>query len=136
MKLKKGISAAGGLFIASLYYEKGDLQKAEAALAAMPTSRVAMVNDEKQALSATVLAAGGKFREAENLLNRMLTDKKTAMAKELILLQLAKMQIKNQQKEEAAAGLKRIQSEYADTPSAMEAQNLLTAIEGDSALPR
>ncbi len=132
IKLKKGISAAGGLFIASLYYEKGDLQKAEAALAAMPTSRVAMVNDEKQALTATVLAAGGKFREAESLLNLMLTGKKTVMAKELILLQLAKMQIKNQQKEEAAAGLKRIQSEYPNTPSAMEAQNLLSTMEGNN----
>lgn len=136
IKLKKGISAAGGLFIASLYYEKGDLQKAEATLAAMPASRVAMVNDEKQALTATVLAAGGKFREAESLLNFMLTGKKTVMAKDLILLQLAKMQIKNRQKEEAAAGLKRIQSEYANTPSAMEAQTLLTAIESDSALTR
>jgi TolA-binding protein len=58
------------------------------------------------------------------------------MAKELILLQLAKMQIKNQQKEEAAAGLKRIQSEYANTPSATEAQSLLAAIESDIAPAR
>ena len=62
----------------------------------------------------------------------MLTDKKIAMGKELILLQLAGMQTKNQQKEEAAASLKRIISEYPNTPSAMEAQNLLNAIENES----
>lgn len=132
MKFKKGISAAGRLFIASLYYEKGDLQKAEAALQDMPASRVAMINDEKNTLYAQVLAAGGKNAEAESLLNRMLTDKKTAMGREIILLQLAKMQIKNQQKEEAAAGLKRIISESPNTPSAMEAQNLLTTIESEN----
>ncbi len=99
----------------------------------MPKSRVAMLNDEKHPSTAQVLAAGGKPAEAEAVLNRMLTDKKTAMAKELILLQLAKMQIKNQRNEEAAATLKRILSEYANTPSAMEAQNLLPALEGVSA---
>jgi predicted negative regulator of RcsB-dependent stress response len=132
MKFKKGISAAGRLFIAALYYEKGDLAKTEAVLTEMPTSRIAMVNDEKHTLYAQVLAAGGKTAEAEGVLNRMLTDKKTAMAKELILMQLAKMQIKNQRKEEAAAAFKRIMSEYPETPSAMEAQNLLSTIESES----
>jgi predicted negative regulator of RcsB-dependent stress response len=132
MKFKKGISAAGRLFIAALYYEKGDLAKTEAVLTEMPTSRIAMVNDEKHTLYAQVLAAGGKIAEAEGVLNRMLTDKKTAMAKELILMQLAKMQIKNQRKEEAAAAFKRIMSEYPETPSAMEAQNLLSTIESES----
>jgi predicted negative regulator of RcsB-dependent stress response len=132
MKFKKGISAAGRLFIAALYYEKGDLAKTEAVLTEMPTSRIAMVNDEKHTLYAQVLAAGGKTAEAEGVLNRMLTDKKTAMAKELILMRLAKMQLKNQRKEEAAAALKRIMSEYPDTPSAMEAQNLLSTIESEN----
>jgi predicted negative regulator of RcsB-dependent stress response len=130
VKFKNGISAAGRLFLAALLYEKGDLAKAEAELAAMPKSRVAMVNDEKHTLHAQVLAAGGKTAEAEAVLDRMLTDKKTAMAKELILLQLARMRIKNQRNEEAAAALKRILSEYPDTPSANEAQNLLSTLEG------
>ena len=129
VRFTRGISAAGRLFLAALLYEKGDLAKAEAVLAAMPKSRVAMVNDEKHTLYAQVLAAGGKTAEAEAVLDRMLTDKKTAMAKELILLQLARMRIKNQRNEEAAAALKRILSEYPDTPSANEAQNLLTTVE-------
>jgi predicted negative regulator of RcsB-dependent stress response len=132
MKFKKGISAAGHLFLASLYYEKGDLQKTESILKEMPASRVAMVNDEKHTLYAQVLADGGKAAEAEGMLNRMLADKKTAVGKELILMQLAKIQLKNQKKADAASGLKRIISEYANTPSAMEAQTLLSSIEGAS----
>jgi len=136
MKFNRGISAAGELFIAALHYEKGDLAKAEAVLAAMPKSRVAALNDEKHALFAQVLAAGGKTKEAESVLNRMLTDKKTAMAREAVLLQLAKLQIKGRRNDEAAATLKRILSEHANTPGAMEAQSLLATLEGAGAPAR
>jgi len=133
MEFRKGISAAGRLFLAALEYEKGDLQKAEAALAAMPSSRIALINDQKQTLYAQVLAAGGRTAEAESALNRMLTDKKTALAKELVLLQLADLQIKGKRNDEAASTLKRILSEYPDTPSAVQARTRLSAIEGAGA---
>lgn len=133
LKFKNGISAAGRLFLAALLFEKGDLAKSEAVLKEMPDSRVSLVNDEKQALYARVLAAGGKNAEAEGVLERMLAGKKTVMAKELILLQLAKMRIRNQRPEEASAALKRILSEYAETPSANEAQTLLASMESPAA---
>jgi predicted negative regulator of RcsB-dependent stress response len=133
MSLRKGISAAGRLFLAALLYEKGELAKAEAVLTEMPNSSVAMINDEKHTLYARVLAAGGKSSEAEAVLERMLADKGTAMAKDLVLMQLAKMRIKNRRNEEAVAALKQILSEYPDTPSANEAQSLLPTIEGAAA---
>jgi predicted negative regulator of RcsB-dependent stress response len=132
MKFRNGISASGRLFLASLLYEKGDLAKAEAVLLAMPKSRVALLNDEKHLLHAQVLAASGKASEAEAVLNRLLSEKKTVMAREVILLQLAKMQIKGQRSAEAAALLKRILSEHGNTPGAMEARNLLASIKGES----
>ena len=132
MKFRNGISASGRLFLASLLYEKGDLAKAEAVLLAMPKSRVALLNDEKHLLHAQVLVASGKASEAEAALNRLLSEKKTVMAREVILLQLAKMQIKGQRSAEAAALLKRILSEHGNTPGAMEAQNLLASIKGES----
>jgi len=132
MKFRKGISAAGWLFRAALQYEKGDLRKAEATLAEMPQSRLALINDEKHSLYAEILAAGGKTAEAEAVLNRMLSDKKTAMPLELALIQLAKVQMAGKRDAEAASTLKRIQSEYPNTPGAMEAQRLLAAIEGES----
>jgi len=136
MKFKNGISAGGRLFLAALYFEKGDMASAESALAAMPKSRVALLNDEKHLLHAQVLAARGKTTDAEAMLNRMLTNKKTTVAREAVLLQLAKLQIKTQRNDEAAAVLKRILSEHANTPGAMEAQNLLATLEGAGAPPR
>jgi len=132
MKFRNGISASGRLFLAALCFEKGDLAGAEAALAAMPASRVALLNDEKHLLRSQVLAAGGKTADAEAELNRMLADKKTAVAREAVLLQLAKLQIKARRTEEAAATLKRVLSEHANTPGAMEAQSLLATIKGES----
>jgi Uncharacterized protein conserved in bacteria len=129
MKFKRGISASGQLFLAALHYEKGEWTKAEAVLKAMPASRVGLLNDEKHVLHAQVLAAGGKNSEAEAVLNRLLAEKKTVMPRELILLQLARLQRQEGRGAEAAATLQRIIAEHGNTPGAMEAQNLLSAIE-------
>jgi predicted negative regulator of RcsB-dependent stress response len=130
MKFKNGISGAGRIFIAALYYEKGDLANAEKTLQQCPDSRIPIVNDQKGLLSSELLAAAGKNREAMDLLKRMAEDKKTAMNKEVILLLLAKLQVKNRLQEEADATLKRIINEYPNTASAMEAQTLLGANAG------
>jgi len=134
LKFKKGISSVGQLFIAALYYEKGDLPNAEKTLQQYSGSSIAIINDQKKTLEAQVLAAGGKSQEAMNLLNRMLEDKQTQMGKELIIMILAKIQTKSLRQEEAVSSLKRIISEYPNTPSANEAQTLLSASEAaDSA---
>ncbi|MDD8012078.1 MAG: hypothetical protein PHX05_01190 [Acidobacteriota bacterium] len=133
MKFGRGISAAGHLFLAALYYQKGDLQKAETVLAAMAKSRVALVNDEKHALLAQVLAAGGKGAEARGELERLLANKNTAMAKELVLMQLAKLNIRDKRNDEAIATLKRILAEFAETPSAVEARALVSTMETSAA---
>ncbi|MBN2345724.1 MAG: hypothetical protein JXO51_04975 [Candidatus Aminicenantes bacterium] len=136
MKFKNGVSAAGRLFLAALYFQKGDLAKAGSVLETMPASRVALLNDEKHVLHARVLEAGGKLAEAEGVLQRLLDGGKTAMARETILLQLAALQTKGKRNAEAAATLKRIQSEFPDTPSAMEARNLLDSLPHDAEPPR
>jgi len=133
MKFGRGISAAGHLFLASLHYEKGDMQKAEAVLAAMPKSRVALVNDAKHALFAEVLAAGGKGTEARSELERLLANKNTAMAKELVLMKLAKLNIRDKRNDEAIAALKRVLAEFAETPSAAEARTLVSTMETSAA---
>ncbi len=132
LKLKKGISSAGNLFIAALYYEKGDLANAEKALRQFPGSRIAIINDQKKTLEAQVLADSGKSQEAIDLLKRMLEDKKTKMGKELIILMLAKIQTRSLRQEEAVGSLKRIISEFPNTPSAQEAQTLLSAGKADA----
>ncbi|MCX6556538.1 MAG: tetratricopeptide repeat protein [Candidatus Aminicenantes bacterium] len=127
LKFKNGISGAGRIFIAALYYEKGDLADAEKTLQQCPDSRIPVINDQKQLLSSRLLAAAGKNREAMDLLKRMVEDKKTALNKEVILLLLAKLQANNRLQQEADSTLKRILNEYPNTASAMQAQNLLNA---------
>jgi predicted negative regulator of RcsB-dependent stress response len=129
LKFKKGISSAGWLFIATLYYEKGDLPNAEKTLQQYSGSHIAVINDQKKTLEAQILAARGKSQEAMNLLNQMLEDKQTQMGKELIIMMLAKIQIKSQHQDEAISSLKRIISEYPNTSSANEAQTILSASE-------
>jgi predicted negative regulator of RcsB-dependent stress response len=136
MTFGRGISASGHLFLAALHYEKGDLAGAEAALRAMPRSRMALLNDEKLALHAQLLAALGRGAEAEAELGRLLAGKKTALARELILLQLAKLQRKGRRGAEADATLKRIVAEHAGTAAASEAQGLLAAMENESQAAR
>jgi predicted negative regulator of RcsB-dependent stress response len=133
LKFRKGISSAGRLFLASLYYEKGDLANAEKALKEYSGSRIAIINDQKKSLEAQLLAAGGKSQEAIDLLKRMLDDKGTRMGKELVILTLAKIQARSQRQEEAVSSLKRIISEYPNTPAANEAQTLLNAAADPSA---
>ena len=61
MKFRKGISAAGRLFLAALHYEKGDLAKAEAVLAGNAQQPRRHASTTKSTLLyAQVLAAGGK----------------------------------------------------------------------------
>jgi predicted negative regulator of RcsB-dependent stress response len=130
LKFKKGISSAGRLFIAALYYEKGDLANAEKALAEFSGSRLPILNDQKKMLEAQLLASAGKSQPAIDLLQRMVDDRKTALGKDLVMLALARIQLDSQRREQAGASLKRIVSEYPNTSSAMEAQNLLKQIEG------
>jgi predicted negative regulator of RcsB-dependent stress response len=132
IKFKKGISSIGQLFIAALYYEKSDLLNAEKTLRQYSGSRIAIINDQKKTLEAQILAAGGKSQEALHLLKLMLEDKQTQMGKELIILMQAKIQSKSLRQEEAVSSLKKIIGEYPNTPSANEAQNLLSPIEGES----
>jgi thioredoxin-like negative regulator of GroEL len=131
LKFKKGISSAGRLFIAALYYEKGDLANAEKALAEFSGSRLPILNDQKKMLEAQLLASSGKIQPAIDLLQRMAEDPKTVLGKDLVMLAAAKIQLHSQRREEAGANLKRIVSEYPGTSSSMEAQNLLKEIEGD-----
>jgi predicted negative regulator of RcsB-dependent stress response len=130
LKFKKGISSAGRLFIAALYYEKGDLANAEKALAEFSGSRLPILNDQKKMLEAQLLASAGKSQPAIDLLQRMVDDRKTVLGKDLVMLALARIQLDSQRREQAGASLKRIVSEYPNTSSAMEAQNLLKQIEG------
>ena len=131
LESKSGISAAVKLFLAALYFEKNDLPKSKEALASFSTSKINLLNDQKKLLEAEILISSGKKQEALELLNQLLADPKTEIAKDLILLKMAKIQVKNEQTETAVANLNKIVEEYPQSPFSSEARDLLTRLEKD-----
>jgi predicted negative regulator of RcsB-dependent stress response len=126
---KSGVSASVKLFLAALYFEKGDVQKAGETLESFSKSSSDLINSEKKLLEAEILNASKKTQEALNLLNTMLSDPKSQIAKDFILLRMAKIQAKAGQNDAAIDNLNKIIDEYAQSYYSYEARNLLTRLE-------
>jgi tetratricopeptide (TPR) repeat protein len=129
IRLKKGVSSVVGLYVAQLYVEKGDYPKALDALRGSPSGRIRIVNDQKQLLEAQILQFDGKSKEAEDMLTIMLSDSRTEVARDYILLQLAKLQAQGGHKQEAVSTLQRMMADFPNSMFAMEAKNLLDSLE-------
>lgn len=128
---KGGISAAVKLFLASLYFEKGDLEKSKEALKDFSNSKYKLINDQKMLLEANILIASNKTKEALELLNKLVSSPQAEVAKDFILLKMARIQVKMDQKEAAINNLKKITDEYPQTFYSYEARRLLSELEGD-----
>jgi outer membrane protein assembly factor BamD (BamD/ComL family) len=126
---KGGISASIKLILASLYYEKGDVQKSKEILDNFPTSKIKLLNDQKKLLEADILISSGKQDEALELLNQLLNDPRSEIAKDFILLKMARVQAKTEQTETAVANLNKIIDEYPQSAYNFDARNLLNELE-------
>lgn len=124
-----GVSASVKLFLAALYFEKGEIQKADETLKSFSGSSSDLINSEKKMLEAEVLNASGKAPEALNLLNSMLSDSKNQIAKDFILLRMAKIQAKTGQKDAALTNLDKIMEEYPQSYYSYEARTLKGELE-------
>jgi predicted negative regulator of RcsB-dependent stress response len=126
---KGGISASIKLLLASLYFEKGDMQKSKEILDNFPTSKIKLLNDQKKLLEANILISSMKQDEALELLNQLLNDPKSEIAKDFILLKMARVQAKTRQTETAVANLNKILDEYPQSAYNFDAKNLLNELE-------
>ena len=129
LKNKKGISAASRLLIASLYFRKGDFKKAKETLDTFSGSELKLINDQKKLLEAEILNAINQEREAIDKLNKLLADGKSEIAKDFILLRIAKIQIGADQEKSAATNLNKLVSEFPESLYAREASTLLKILE-------
>jgi predicted negative regulator of RcsB-dependent stress response len=128
---KGGISAAVKLFLASLYFEKGDLEKSKEALMDFSSSEYKLINDQKMLLEANILIASNKTKEALELLNKLVSSPQSEVAKDFILLKMARIQVRMDQGEAAINNLKKIIDEYPQSYYSYEARNLLNELGGD-----
>ena len=129
LKPKSGISASINLFLASLYYEKGDLQKTQEILDKFSGGSIKLLKDQKKLLEADILVANNKAAEALTQLDQLLNDPKTEIAKDYVLLKMAKIQSKNEQVDTAVANLNKIMTEYPQSVYTYEARTLLSQLE-------
>jgi predicted negative regulator of RcsB-dependent stress response len=127
---KSGISASVKLFLASLYFEKGDLEKSKEALNGFSKSKYQLINDQKTLLEADILIASGKTKEALELLNKLVSSSRVEVAKDYVLLKMARIQAKMDQGEAAINNLNKIIDDYPQSFYSYEARRLLTELEG------
>lgn len=125
---KNGVSSANNLLLASLYFEKGDIESAKSLLAEMPKSNIKIINQQKELIEADILAVSDKVQEGIEMLNKMLADSKSEVAKDFLLLKIARFQLKAGQKDAAKSNLNRLTEEYPQSMYSMEARNLLETL--------
>lgn len=129
LKNRSGISSAIRLFIATLYFEKGDFKNAKKSLANYRSSHLKIVNDQKKLLEAEILAASEKERDAIDILNKLLSDSKSELAKDFILLKIARIQIRTDQNQSAITQLHKLINEYPQSVYVNEARTSLDSLE-------
>lgn len=132
IKAKKGISSVVNLFVSSLYFEIGDFQKSQETLNKFSTSKIKLINDEKKLLEAEVLNALNKKREALDILSQLLSDSRSEISKDFILLKMAQIQINSNQKKIAITNLKTLINDFPQSAYYQEAKSLLEECEGNS----
>lgn len=129
LKTKKGISASAHLFIATLYFRKGEPEKAAEVLGTFPGSELKLINDQKKMLEAEILNASGKHREAIDIMNKLLADGKSELAKDFLLLRIAEIQMKAGQERSAGANLTRLVNEFPESIYSRDARAQLNLME-------
>jgi len=126
---KGGISADIKIFLAALYFEKGDLAKAKEVLDKFSGSKYRIIDEKKMLLEAEILNATGKGKEALDILYKLFSDPKSEITKDFILLKMARIQAKTGQTDTAAANLKKLSEDYPQSVYGQEAQALQSEIE-------
>jgi len=125
---KKGISSSVSFFLASLYYEKGNIEAAQKILAEFKGSNVKLIKDEKKLLEADILLAGKEDKKGLDILHKLLSDSRSEISKDFLLLKISKIQIKLGISESAKENLIRLLSEFPQSIFQREANQLLNEI--------
>lgn len=126
---KKGISSFSKVFLAKLYFEKGDMKKSAEIIKKLPESKIRLINDEKKLLEAEVLNATNKKQEAIDSLYKIYSDVSSEISKDYLLLRIAKIQIKIDQTKSAITNLNKLTDEFPDSIYAYEAKTLTAKLE-------
>lgn len=121
----RGVSGAGKLMLAQMYYQNREIDKAMATLKDMPSSRVRRIDDQRDLLLADLLSASGKHKEALDQLNILLSNEDTEIAKDYVLLKIIQALQASGRGEEAKKSLTQLQTLFPNSAFMAEASQLL-----------
>lgn len=127
LKTDKGISSAITFYLASLYFEKEDYLKAKEALSGYKGSSK-LLNDQKKLLDAELLISLKEGKKGLDILHQLLSDTKSEITKDFLLLKIAKINIKDGLDKSAKDNLNRLMNEFPQSIYQQEARVLLSGL--------
>ena len=133
LETKKGISQSNKITLATLHFQKGDINKAQDVLNSIPPSAVKLIDDQKILLKGEILNSSNKSQEAVDTLLKLYADKNSKIAKDFVLFRIANIQLKSNQEKSAEANLKKMAEEFPQSQYLRKAQTLLADINAKSA---
>lgn len=128
LKQGKGISSTINFYIASLYFNKGELEKAKEILGKSKISNIEYINDEKKMIASDIFFALGKDSEGIKLLNQILFDGNSKIPKDFLLYKIAKNEIDKKNNSSAVENLKKLIEEYPDSVYVQDAMKLINSV--------
>jgi predicted negative regulator of RcsB-dependent stress response len=125
LKAKSGLSATINIYLASLYFQLGEIDKSLEVLNNTSTGRFKAAHEQKDLLKAEILFTKNEKQQALDLLNRLLSDSSGKIAKDYLLLKLAIIQKDLKQFDKAQETVNRLQSNYPQSMFLTRAQKIL-----------
>ena len=129
LERKSGLSSAVRVFIASAYFEKGEIDKAEEILNKSEDSKYRIINNQKNLLLGEILSAKNKKKEALFQFNKLFSNTRTEIPRDFLLIKIAKLQIETDQKNKAKASLNDLVNTYRQSYYYAQARKLLDTLE-------
>jgi len=129
LKAGRGLSAAAQLFLAGLHMEQGNIKQARELMENISSSHLEIINDQKTLLEAQILSASGQERQALDLFNQLMADSDTELAKDYVLLLMARTQFKARQLDMARQSVERLLEEFPLSAFSSQARELKTQLD-------
>jgi len=126
-KTDKGISSAITFYLASLYFEKEDYLTAKEALSGYKGGSK-LLNDQKKLLDAELFISLKEGKKGLDILHQLLSDTKSEITKDFLLLKIAKINIKDGLDKSAKDNLNRLINEFPQSIYQREARTLLSGL--------
>jgi|GEM_PF-643415 len=124
----RGLSSIVNNYLISMYLQQEDFDRAQKMLEQAPESRHAISNEHRQLLRAEFYRARDEHQQALDILNGQLADPRTRLAKDYLLLEIARIHRDSNRASEARDTLNRLIREYPQSLFRRDAQEMLTLL--------